>query len=239
MMAVHLAGRRLRVRIEGNPALAAWLRRTYATSRVRPNGQADLEVLGDVVAGERHADREDQRQAAEWCLVARALERTRRSATLLHAAWVGSVLLGGPHACGKTTLALALARRHGWGLHADDVVILAGGGRLRPMERPVRVKRGDRAPAMIPLRGLARGPRVQPRVVAILDRRRAGGLRMRPLTSAEAIAALARLTWNFRERPRETLSALARFIRRARAFRLSGGTVDERCELICRTSTTT
>lgn len=69
-------------------------------------------------------------EAASEALVRRVLPRLlpRRGALALHAAAVvsgaGATLLLGPSGGGKSTIAAALAARHGWRLYADDVAIV-------------------------------------------------------------------------------------------------------------------
>ncbi|RPH41511.1 MAG: hypothetical protein EHM91_10085 [Planctomycetota bacterium] len=191
----------------------------------------------------------------EWVATSVALDKLRSRALLLHAAWVdgpqGGILLVGAHGSGKSTLSLALELRHGRHVLADDVIALDANGRPRPVERPVRIKPGAVAllpelrnlkldlapfragwPVLIPLRRRERSPRRAVRAVFILERRGSGPVRLRPEGEGRGLAALARHVSNFRERPAEALAALARVVRRAPVWRLSGGTLDERCRTL-------
>jgi len=190
----------------------------------------------------------------EWAATSLALRKLSGRALLLHAAWAagpqGGIFLVGAHGTGKSTLSLALELRHGWRVLADDVIALDANGRPRPVERPVRIKPGATAllpelrklridlaplragwPVLVPLR---RGPspRRKIRAVFILERRGSGPVRLRPEGEGRGLAALARHVSNFRERPAEALAALARVVRRAPVWRLSGGTLEERCRTL-------
>jgi hypothetical protein len=191
----------------------------------------------------------------EWAATSLALRRLRDRALLLHAAWVdgprGGVFLVGRHGSGKSTLSLALSLRHGWRVVADDVVALDAKGRPRPVERPVRIKPGAAAllpelrnlkinlaplragwPVLVPLQRRGPSPRRPVRAVFILERRGSGPARLRPEGEGRGLAALARHVSNFRERPAEALPALARIVSRAPVWRLSGGTLGERCRIL-------
>jgi len=191
----------------------------------------------------------------EWAATSLALRRLRDRALLLHAAWVdgpkGGVLLVGAHGSGKSTLSLALSLRHGWRVIADDVVALDAAGRPRPVERPVRIKPGAVSvlpelrklkinlaplrtgwPVLVPLQRRGASSRRTVRAVFLLERRGRGPVSLRPEGEGRGLAALARHVSNFRERPAEALGALARIVRRAPVWRLSGGTLGERCRTL-------
>ncbi len=172
----------------------------------------------------------------DWDVVAAFFERVRRRRVVLHAAAVErrgrTLVLAGAHGRGKSTLALAL-RLRGWRLLADDLVVVEPDGAVQAVERPVRIKRGIAkalpelrdGPSVLPLR--ASGPR-RARAVIVFGPHR-GRLRLESMGAGAAVGALARLAWNFRDVPRDVLAALAALTRKARAFRLSGGTVPQRC----------
>lgn len=256
---VVLAGRTVRVRIDGAAPFQRRFGSLFPSRAAGSRRPADLEIRWSRGSGEvRRNGRSIARGRTEasvallgeWAATSLALRGLSPQALLLHAAWVGGVFLVGAHGTGKTMLSLALALRHGWRLAADDVVALDARGRPRPVERPVRIKPGSallpelrrlgldlsplRAgwPVLLPLRRLGRLPRRPVRAVFVLQRRGAGPVRLRPEGEGGGLAALARHVSNFRERPAQALAALAGVVRRARVWRLSGGTLEERCRTL-------
>jgi hypothetical protein len=253
---VTLAGERVRLAVSAEP-LARELARLYGV-RPRPDlPRSAVEVLnGSVRRGGREVHRSHVQHElavyAEWAVTSEALDALRRRRLIVHAAALArrhTLLIAGAHGQGKTTLAAALALRHGWRLAADDVVTVTPEGRLVPFGRPVRIKPGTSAllhelpdeghtagrawPRLMPLVFFSRPPKRlgRPRTVAFVARG-APRLTVRRLTEAMGLATLMRHVWNFNERPRQALRTLAGVVAGARMVILEGGSVSERCRAI-------
>lgn len=261
---LRLAGEKVRILIEGDPALRRRIAGLFPSRILRIPAPCDVEILwtsgsGVVRRGGRTVGRARSAAllslTAEWAATDEALRRLRRSALLLHASWVtsprGGLLLVGAHGRGKTTLAAALALRHRWGLHADDLVVFDRRGTVRALERPVRLKPGSATalpelrrlgidpapwragwPILVPLGRFGRPRRRPLRAIILLEARGAGPARLARLEGGRAVATLARHVANFRERPAESLQLLARVARRVGVWRLSGGSLEDRCHAL-------
>jgi len=228
--AVRLGGELIGVRVERAPGVVSWMRRTYAISAATASA---VEICGRDVRRRgkllrRARSTRELLAYAEWALTREALHRLCDRHVVLHAAWVGDALIVGRHGAGKSSLAIAL-RRMGWPVYSDDVVLLDGRGRVRPLERPLSVK-GGTWPRLLP--NPSRGSRRAPRALFVIDARRGGRARAVPLGQARALAEIARCEWNFGSRPAQGLSGTAALLGRARAWRVSGGSVADRCALI-------
>lgn len=253
---LRLGGERVLARVEGAAALARMFRGLYPNS-APGRGIPDVFLRWSGGQGEvfwrdwraaRGRDPERLCAWAEWAVTGEVLRRTRGRSLLLHAAWAvrggGSVLLAGPHGCGKTTLAAALALRHGWRLLADDMVAVDRAGRPTAVGRPVRFKAG--AAPLLPELGLRRrdlelvpltrfgSGKGSPPLTAILLLYPAS--RSRPRTSSLApglaVANLARLSPNFRRDPGRALRTLADLAGRVPVHVLRGGDLVGRCAAV-------
>jgi hypothetical protein len=248
---LRLGGLRLRLRADGDARLlnllqvlnvapaAATARADLDLTWTRSRG-GELRYEGRLVY--RSRSREDLVEECEWYATTAALRRLRSTSTLLHAAWVSrrgrGVLIAGRHGAGKTSLAAALALRHGWALHGDDVAILSPSGTPRALERPLRIKPGSgrrlpelrsgRRTELVPLAGISAPANVRLRVVVLL-RGKSGRLRMTRPAAGLATAALVKATLGFNDGPARTLKTLAGLTARVPVWVLSGGTLDERC----------
>jgi hypothetical protein len=248
---LDLAGVKIRLRVDADPALLDLLRPLHAaTASGRASVDLDLRWSGGrgvLRDGNRIALRSDSRAElvlwAEWLATMKAIARLRPQTPLLHAAWMArgrrGVLVAGAHGLGKSSLAAALRSRRGWRLFGDDVTLALPGGTLRPLERPLRLKPGARRllpeirtpgwPAgSIALHRVDAGSAAL-RAIVLLGPRGKGRLRMEPLSPGVAVAALSKLTLNFKEAAGTALTALAALTERAPAWRMSAGSIEERC----------
>ena len=246
---LDLAGVKIRLRVDGD--LLDLLRPLHA----RPtSGRASVDLdlrwsggRGVLRDGSRIALRSDSHAElvlwAEWLATTKAIARLRSKTPLLHAAWMArgrrGVLVAGAHGLGKSSLGAALRSRVGWRLFGDDVTLALPGGILRPLERPLRLKPGARR--LLPeikTPGWPAGSialhRVDPgsaalRAIVLLGPRGKGRLRMDPVSPGAAVAALSKLTLNFKEAAGTALTALAALTEQAPAWRMSAGSIEERC----------
>jgi hypothetical protein len=247
---ISLGGESIRLSVRGDELLIDRLQvlpLAAGQSPVRPDLTLDwdsdrgsLRQNGRTVC--RSRSREDLVLWTEWLATTTALARLRSRSTLIHAAWLAKgrkgVLIAGRHGAGKTSLGAALALRRGWTLFGDDVTILSRDGSLRALERPLRIKPGSgrrlpelpsgRRPRLVSSRRFSRRGAATLAAVVLLGSKR-GALRLEGLDSGLAVATLARLTLNFREAPESALNRLAATAGRVPAWRLSGGTIEERC----------
>lgn len=240
---VRLGGATIVVRVSGDRSTAVRLGRFY---RVRPRtarGDADVELRwergrGDVRRGGRLVRRSERRDELclwlEWAATCEALRRPTVRIPL-HSAWVvrgrRGLLVAGPHASGKTSLALELARRHRWRIGSEDVVLLRSRGRVTPFCRPIRLKRrtGIR---LVPLPASRGRTDRRPDAILLLRLPHGGPLRCRRLGEGLAVAKLARLTMTFRERPRESLASLGSLVRGVPVWEVRGGTLRDRSRMV-------
>jgi hypothetical protein len=253
---LDLAGVRIRLRVDGDAALHALLRPLHAI-RKGADGPAGLDLSwsggrGVLRDGTRIALRSRSRAElvlwAEWLLTTAAIRRLRARMPLLHAAWMArggrGVLVAGAHGLGKSSLGAALRLRHGWRLFSDDLTLALPKGRLRPLERPLRLKPGVRRllPGLRasgwPAGSIALHPvdsgSATPVALVLLGPRGRQRLRMDPLRPGAAVAALSRLTLNFKETAGTALKALSGLVDVAPAWRMTGGSIRERCEAMQR-----
>ena len=245
-LVVPLGGERVGMRVQGDRELFRRLHDLYDGGSRDPSA-ARIVVrwkgeFGDVRRGSRpvawSTNRRSLLEWAEWAATREALSLARSRGLILHAAWVagpqGSVLLAGAHGSGKTTLAVSLFLRHGWRVVSDDLVLLGPGG-PRPIERPVRIKRGTarlvpELPAgLSPLSRFGGGAGAPPpTAIVLLGRVRPGRARCVRIPQGAAVARLARYAQNLGDRPAESLGRLAALTARATAHELEGGSLQER-----------
>jgi hypothetical protein len=248
---LDLAGVKIRLRVDGDPGLLD-LARPLHTTPTSGRASVDLDLRwiegrGVLRDGSRVALRSNSRAElvlwAEWLATTMAIARLRPQTPLLHAAWLArgrrGVLVAGAHGLGKSSLGAALRSRKGWSLFGDDITLALPGGILRPLERPLRLKPGSRrllpeieTPGW-PAGSIALHP-VDPgsaalRAIVLLGPRGKGRLRMDPVSPGVAVAALSKLTLNFKEAAGTALTALAALTKKAPAWRMSAGSIEERC----------
>ncbi len=248
---LDLAGVKLRLRVDADPALLDLLRPLHATP-TSGGASVDLDLRwaagrGVLRDGTRIALRSASRAElvlwAEWLATTQAIDRLRSRTPLLHAAWMArgrrGVLVAGAHGLGKSSLGAALRARRGWRLFGDDIVVTLPDGSLRALERPLRLKPGARR--LLPefrTPGWPAGSialhRIDPgsaslRAIVLLGARGKGPLRLEPVSPGVAVGALSKLTLNFKEAPGTALRVLAGLTEQATAWRMSAGSIEERC----------
>jgi hypothetical protein len=247
---LRLGGAHVRVRIEGDNMLRRRFSSFYShalPTAGKPqvllrwiNGRGEVRWRGYLTA--RSRDPEALCAWAEWAAAGEALKRLRPRGLLLHAAWAAkdraSVLLAGGHGLGKTTLAAALALRHGWRILADDMVVLNEQGRPRAIERPVRIKPGGRRvlseldPGAYSLSRFG-ASRPIPSLSAVLLLEGPGSrLRRSRLDQGMAVARMGQLAFNLAVRPQRFLATLARVAGSVPVFELRGGNLGNRCRAV-------
>lgn len=118
-----------------------------AVALIRDGGGCAVVVDGHVA---ERAARADQAIPALKLVLARLCLSRASGVAALHAAALArdgqAVLLPAPAGSGKSTLAAACALSPGWDFLADDTVVLAGDGLLRPMPFAICLKPGSWAP---------------------------------------------------------------------------------------------
>jgi len=249
---LDLAGVRVRLRVDADARLLALLRPLHAAKRSGGGVAADLDLRW---TGTRGVLRDEGRVArrsgsraelvlwAEWLATVKAIDQLRARTPLLHAAWMArgrrGVLVAGAHGLGKSSLGAALRCRRGWRLFGDDIALALPDGTLHALERPLRLKPGTRRllpelqepgwpPGSIALHRVDPGSAAL-KAIVLLGPRSGGRLRMEPVRPGAAVAALSRLTLNFKETAESALAALAGLTGKAPAWRMTGGSIGERC----------
>jgi len=223
---VRLGGERIGVESDSRK-LIEWLRKAYPTG-----GAPRVDVVG------YHAASFDEAVAwTEWEITRAALNRQR--APVIHAALVESILIVGAHGSGKSSLAMALKSRRR--VYADDLVLLRE-GRVEAMARPLALKAGSErwfggriqaTPRYLPL-SASKPLRVTD--IVVLGSKR-GAMKLASITAESAVAHIARHAMT--KDVKKVIAAAAKVARRARCWRLGGGTPLERAERLCRISSTT
>jgi hypothetical protein len=192
-----------------------------------------------------------------WHVNRQAVSRTT-DRVLLHAAGVTrdglGIVLAAEAEGGKTTLAAGLVKR-GYGYLTDEAVAIDPDSLLiRPFAKSLSIDQGswtvlpdlkpDLSPAVRPfvreqwhvpvtaIRSDALAESVPPRLILTPEYRAGEKTELQPLGRAETLVKLAKLTFDFRARPRRNLRVLADTLARCHCYRLVVGDLEAACELI-------
>jgi hypothetical protein len=138
----------------------------------------------------------------------------------VHAGVVGwgdqAILLPGRSCSGKTTLVRELVRA-GAVYYSDEFAVVDAGGRVHPFVKPLSIRDGERSQrcSIEELGGMSGGPPLTAAAVIFTEHR--PGARWRPArqSTATGLLELLRHAVPVRRRPKSTLAALEKLVRRA------------------------
>jgi hypothetical protein len=149
-------------------------------------------------------------------------------------AWQGqAILLPGRSCSGKTTLVRELVRA-GAVYYSDDFAVLDAGGRVHPFAKPLSIRDGDqtRKCSVEELGGV--GGNRPLTVSAVIFTQHRPGAHWRPARRTAAMGLLALLDHAVpvRRRPRSTLAALEKLVRRAVILKGPRGEAEETARML-------